>query len=573
MKKILSEINRYRELFGQVITEEAKQAEEYENEIARILKSNKIYTKEIEELLYNILDSGYNETINFDLLERNVRNVLMKKGNKEKNITKYFENILKAIKKRKKEDFTTNEPDFEDFSFEPQEPSLIKKKIYQKELYDLQVELLKMQEWIKNTGKTVIIVFEGRDSAGKGSTIKKFTENLNPRYYNIIALGIPTPDERKAWWDRYRKQIQKGIINFFDRSWYNRGLVEPVMGYGSPKEYEDFMENVEDFEKDLVKDGDYLFKLWFSIDKETQAKRFQMRQQSPLKYWKYSPNDEKMQDMWERFTEFKQKLFDKTSTVNHPWVILDANDKRVSGLNSIRYVLQNIPYGNKNKEVLDKEFPEAMTILKPEVNEQRIKMPDITAASDSTMTKYDRPQPIIKKITVPENSNLKDGTTMKVSQEFWDYIKYSEGRNGMKGKAALQAYRDSVGVATIGWGHTGDDVRMGMTIDEKKALELLYNDTKKFADCVRNFLSEWKSKGLKSYMITQSQFDALVSLAFNAGCAGVRQSDFIKSVKKGDHEMAAEQIKNFKTLGLQGLINRRNVEAEMYLHGNYNNIS
>ena len=371
MKKILSEINRYRQLLGQTITEESKQAEEYENEIAQILKGQKIYTKNIEELLYNILDAGYNETINFDLLERNVRNVLMKKGDKEKNITKYFENILKAIKKRKKEDFTSNEPDFDEFSFEPEEPSLIKKKVYSDELYHLQVELLKMQEWIKKTGKTVIIAFEGRDSAGKGSTIKKFTENLNPRYYNIIALGIPTPEERKVWWDRYRKQIQKGMINFFDRSWYNRGLVEPVMGYGSPEEYEDFMDNVEDFEKDLVKDGDYLFKLWFSIDKETQANRFKMRQASPLKYWKYSPNDEKMQDMWERFTEFKQKLFDKTSTVNHPWVILDANDKRVSGLNAIRYVLQNIPYENKNKEVLNKEFPEAMTVLKPEIGESK----------------------------------------------------------------------------------------------------------------------------------------------------------------------------------------------------------
>lgn len=370
MKKVLSDVNRYRQLFGLTILEDVKPTEQYENEIAEILKKENVYTKEVEELLYNVLDMGFNETINFDLLERNVRNVLMKKGDKKKNITKYFENILKALKKRKKEDFTSNEPDFEEFSFEPEEPSLIKKKVYRDELYHLQVELLKMQEWVKKTGKTVIIVFEGRDSAGKGSTIKKFTENLNPRYYNIIALGIPTPEERKAWWDRYRSQIQKGMINFFDRSWYNRGLVEPVMGYGTPEEYEDFMDNVEGFEKDLVKDGDYLFKLWFSIDKETQAGRFQMRQQSPLKYWKYSPNDEKMQDMWERFTEFKQKLFDKTSTVNHPWVILDANDKRVSGLNAIRYVLQNIPYEGKDKQFLNKEFPEAMTILKPEVNEQ-----------------------------------------------------------------------------------------------------------------------------------------------------------------------------------------------------------
>ena len=208
-------------------------------------------------------------------------------------------------------------------------------------------------------------MFEGRDSAGKGSTIKKFTENMNPRFYKIIALGIPTPDERANWWKRYEDQIEKGKVNLFDRSWYNRGLVEPVMGYGTPEEYEDFMENVQGFEESLVKDGDYLFKLWFSIDKETQAQRFEFRQKSPLKYWKYSKNDEKMQEVWDSFTEYKEKLFDKTSTVNHPWAVLDSNDKKISGLNAIRYILQNIPYEGRNEELLDKEFPEAMSVLRP----------------------------------------------------------------------------------------------------------------------------------------------------------------------------------------------------------------
>jgi polyphosphate kinase 2 (PPK2 family) len=137
------------------------------------------------------------------------------------------------------------------------------------------------------------------------------------------------------------------------------------MGYGSPEEYEDFMENVADFEQDLVKAGDYLFKLWFSIEKETQKRRFDIRQQSPLKYWKYSPNDSKMQDLWDRFTEFKEKLFDKTSTVNNPWVIIDAEDKRISGLNAIRYVLQNIPYEGKNENVVGREYPEVLSVLRP----------------------------------------------------------------------------------------------------------------------------------------------------------------------------------------------------------------
>jgi lysozyme len=279
-----------------------------------------------------------------------------------------------------------------------------------------------------------------------------------------------------------------------------------------------------------------------------------------------------MQDMWDRFSEFKQKLFDKTSTVNHPWVILDANDKRVSGLNAIRYVLQNIPYEDKNSEVLDKDFPEAMTVLKPEVNEQKNSLQNIKSASDSTSTKYDKPNEIVKKIDVPVESNLSDGTQMKVSQDFWDHIKYAEGLPKLKGKPALTAYRDSVGVPTIGWGHTGDDVKLGLTIDETQALKLLYNDAKEFADCVRNFLNDWKNKGLKTYMITQGQFDALVSLAFNAGCSGIRQSEFIQSVKKGDHKKAAEQIRQFKTLGLRGLVNRRNSEAEMYLNGKYESV-
>ena len=305
-----------------------------------------------------------NQIIDFDLMERGLRKSLLQKGDKKKNVQTYLGNILTSLKYRERDGYGV-EPESEDYEFEPEEPSLIPKKVFKKELYYLQIELLKLQEWLTKTGKTVIIVFEGRDSAGKGSTIKKFIENLNPRFYNVVALGVPTPEDRKNWWERYRKQIRKGVINLFDRSWYNRGLVEPVMGYGSPEEYEDFMENVEDFESDLVKEGDFLFKLWFSIEKDTQARRFDIRKQSPLKYWKYSPNDAQMQDLWDRFTEFKEKLFDKTSSLNHPWVIIDAKDKRISGLNAIRYVLKNIPYENRNEEVLSAEYPEVLTVLRP----------------------------------------------------------------------------------------------------------------------------------------------------------------------------------------------------------------
>jgi polyphosphate kinase 2 len=354
-----------RNLNRHLLSEEKTKSESHVKRIVDILKYSDVYSAQLQKDLNQVIDYSKNQIVDFNLLERGIMKVLKMKGDKSKNILEFFKKLLKSLKKREK-NIILQEPEKDDLpQLEPQEPSVIPKKVYREELYYLQVELLKLQEWLNQTGKTVIIVFEGRDSAGKGSTIKKFVEYMNPRFYNIIALGIPSPEERKNWWDRYRSQIQSGKVNLFDRSWYNRGLIEPVMGYGSAEEYEDFMDNVEDFEQGLVKDGDYLFKLWFSIDKVTQAKRFEMRQQSPLKYWKYSPNDEKMQDLWDRFTEFKEKLFDKTSTVNHPWVIIDSNDKRISGLNAIRYILQNIPYKNKNEEILDKSFPEALTVLKP----------------------------------------------------------------------------------------------------------------------------------------------------------------------------------------------------------------
>ena len=372
MKHLISEIERINQILGNknvtVITESGtvNRSQYYIDRIVNLLKFNKMYNKTNEKTLNNIVSFSKDQIIDFSLLERGIIKVLKLRVNKSKNLSDFFKQLMKSLKERQKNIYT-DQPEMDDIpSMEPQEPSILPKKVFREELYYLQIELLKLQEWLKSTGKTVIIAFEGRDSAGKGSTIKKFAEYMNPRYYNIIALGVPTPDERKQWWDRYRNQIQPGKINMFDRSWYNRGLIEPVMGYGSPEEYEDFMENVANFEEDLVKNGDYLFKLWFSIDKDTQAKRFEMRQKSPLKYWKYSPNDAHMQDLWDRFTEYKDRLFDKTSTLNHPWIVLDANDKRISGLNAIRYVLQNIPYEGKNESILSKNYPEAVTVLRPQ---------------------------------------------------------------------------------------------------------------------------------------------------------------------------------------------------------------
>lgn len=362
MRNLLTEVSKMKNIMGLNEQNKPKYSPEVKS-IVDLLKDNKVYSAQIQKFINKIEDYSKEGLVDFGLLTRGLKKTLKLKGSKDIHVFEFLKQLTKSLEKRQnKKDKEIQSPE--------EEPSILPKDVYKKELFFLQVELLKLQEWLKNTGKTVIIVFEGRDSAGKGSTIKKFTENLNPRFYKVIALGIPTPDERKNWWDRYRNQIEKGKINFFDRSWYNRGLVEPVMGYGTPEEYEDFMENVEGFENDLVVDGDFLFKLWFSIDKETQAKRFDFRQKSPLKYWKYSENDEKMQDVWEKFTEYKEKLFDRTSTVNNPWVVLDSNDKKISGLNAIRYVLQNIPYTNKDEDVLNKDFPEAMSVLRPEINEQ-----------------------------------------------------------------------------------------------------------------------------------------------------------------------------------------------------------
>jgi polyphosphate kinase len=363
MANLFENIDRIRGVMG-LVKEESSPLQMNVNlrKTVDVLKYLKLYNQSIENLLMNITVMSKSQIIDFGLLERGIKKVLLKKGDRRKNVEEYLNKILVSLKDRSESD--SDEPETSDYDFE--EPSIIPKKVYRKELFDLQVELLRMQEWLRKTGKTVIVVFEGRDSAGKGSTIKKFVENLNPRYYNVVALGVPTPEDRKNWWDRYKKEIKPGMINLFDRSWYNRGLIEPVMGYGSPEEYEDFMENVADFEQDLVKEGDYLFKLWFSIEKDTQKRRFDIRQKSPLKYWKYSPNDEKMQDLWDRFTEFKEKLFDKTSTLNHPWVIIDSQDKRVSGLNAIRYILKNVPYEPKNNEALDVEYPEALAVLRPQ---------------------------------------------------------------------------------------------------------------------------------------------------------------------------------------------------------------
>ena len=219
---------------------------------------------------------------------------------------------------------------------------------YRSEKLRFQVELLKIQEWAVESGQRIAMVFEGRDAAGKGSTIKRFIENLMPKHFRVVELGIPTQSESRNWFARYKKHFPKpGEIVFFDRSWYTRALIEPTMGYCKRSQYTYFMSKVVDWEEKHIKDGLILLKFYLSVEKENQQARFARRIESPLKYWKYSPNDEQMQKRWEVFTRFKEQMFERTSTRKSPWVVLDSNDKMAARLNAMLYAVQNIPYSDK----------------------------------------------------------------------------------------------------------------------------------------------------------------------------------------------------------------------------------
>ena len=289
----------------------------------------------------------------------------LKKRNTKKNIRQEFGSYFNSIEDRIDRIKSEPNPGFGEVDPFGGEGSIIGRKKYEAEKYQLQIELLKLQEWVVKNNKKVAIVFEGRDAAGKGSTIKRFIEYLNPRGFKVVALGIPTKEEKNNWLGRYEKHLPKdGEIVFFDRSWYNRGVVEPAMGYCTEKQYTDFIENVVDWEENLIRSqGITLIKFWFSITKEKQVSRFELRQSSPLKYWKFSPNDAKVIDKWEIISNYKTQMFNKTSSRLSPWVIINSNDKKIGRLNAIRYALSVIPYEGKNIE-LCKYYSEVVNILK-----------------------------------------------------------------------------------------------------------------------------------------------------------------------------------------------------------------
>ena len=221
---------------------------------------------------------------------------------------------------------------------------------YQDEKFKLQVELLKLQEWIVKKDKRIAIIFEGRDAAGKGSTIKRFIEHLIPKHFRVYELGTPTEQQNKHWLQTHKKALpQNGEIVFFDRSWYSRAMIQPTMGYCNKSQYKYFMENVNNWEKTLIDNGLILIKFYLSVNKPTQKMRFHIRENHQLKYWKLSPNDLKTLKKWEEYTFYKNQMFEKTSTDYSPWVIINSNDKMVARLNAMRYVLNEINYEGKIK--------------------------------------------------------------------------------------------------------------------------------------------------------------------------------------------------------------------------------
>ena len=219
---------------------------------------------------------------------------------------------------------------------------------YRKEKERLQVELLKLEEWVIKHGKRVAIVLEGRDAAGKGSTIKRFIENMMPKGVEVIELGVPTKKQEKNWFRTWQKRMpESGKIHFFDRSWYSRALIQPVMGYCNEKQYKYFMKKINKWENKIIEDGLILIKIYLSITKENQELRFHLRETSALKYWKISPNDWKAQKRWQILTTFKEVMFNKTSTRKSPWVIINSDNKMIGRLNAMRYVLSSIEYEGK----------------------------------------------------------------------------------------------------------------------------------------------------------------------------------------------------------------------------------
>ena len=252
-------------------------------------------------------------------------------------------------------------------------PKKLEKKFYKSELERLQLELVKLQEWVKAKGLKVVVIFEGRDAAGKGGVIKRITDPLNPRVCRVVALGTPTEREKTQWYfQRYIAQLPaSGEMVLFDRSWYNRAGVEHVMGFCTKAEYQEFMRSCPEFERMLVRSGVVLIKYWFSVSPDEQEKRFQDRLKDPAKRWKLSPMDLEARSKWVEYSKAKDTMFNYTDIKQAPWLVVDADDKKRARLNCIHHLLSVVPYQDLTPEPI--KLPprqENISYVRPPLDEQ-----------------------------------------------------------------------------------------------------------------------------------------------------------------------------------------------------------
>jgi len=256
---------------------------------------------------------------------------------------------------------------------EPEKIEKLPKKFYEEELAKLQIELVKLQEWIKYKGLRVVVLFEGRDAAGKGGSIKRITESLNPRVCRVVALGVPTEKEKTQWYfQRYVTHLPAaGEMVLFDRSWYNRAGVEHVMGFCTDNEYWDFLRSCPNFENMLIRSGIILIKYWFSVSDTEQERRFLQRINDPTRRWKISPMDVESREKWVEYSKAKDEMFSYTDTKQSPWFVVEADDKRRARLNCIAHLLSLIPYKNvPREEILLPPLEKEKSYVRPPMTEQ-----------------------------------------------------------------------------------------------------------------------------------------------------------------------------------------------------------
>lgn len=347
------------------------------NDFKKDLISNprKLEWEEIENdinFLKKELGEDLVKKLNLDIFMSNLYTITGFKTDEKiinNHFNKYINNLHNRISKALSKDDKNIDKDLEKRLKKYQElrqkiePRISKRK-YNKKILKLKIELLKFQEWYKENNEKIIILFEGRDAAGKGSCINTITDSLNPKYFEVATFGVPTDWEKEHWFERYEKFLPKpGNMTLYDRSWYNRAVNDPVMGYCTQEQHEEFMNKVVPFEKKLIEDGYKIIKFWLSVNKDIQKLRFDLRKTSPIKYWKFSENDLKTMDKWEKFTYYKEKMFKLTSTKECPWVNVNSDDKQLARLNIIRYILNQMPYDNKNEDFLGEIKPEILIPL------------------------------------------------------------------------------------------------------------------------------------------------------------------------------------------------------------------